>query len=152
MTTPESELKARYEQLNDESLLDLWRQNTLTETAKAVLQVELEARGVSYKSAKEISPELSEEPGEWLEFENNGKWVTVAQFSLGTEAHIFRARLEAENIPAYVADEHQITANWLWSNALGGVKVRVPEVYAERAYVILRALESGEYDIDGNRD
>jgi len=150
MTTPEQELKSRYEQLSDDALLELWQQNTLTDTAKQILRVELQQRGISVpvNEMVEADKELDAHANARVEFDNNGKWVTVAQFSLGTEAHIFRARLEAENIPAYVADEHQINANWLWSNALGGVKVRVPETCVERAYAVMQALETGEFDID----
>tara|TARA_R100001143_G_scaffold755_1_gene2242 strand:- start:4968 stop:5165 length:198 start_codon:yes stop_codon:yes gene_type:complete len=46
---------------------------------------------------------------------------TVATFSFPHEAHIARAKLESEGIPALVADEHTINMQWLYSNALGGV-------------------------------
>ena len=59
--------------------------------------------------------------------------VTVASFSFPHEAHIARASLEAAGIPAVVADEHTISMQWLYSNALGGVKVQVPERVAVQA-------------------
>jgi hypothetical protein len=48
---------------------------------------------------------------------------TVATFSKPEEAHLFRTRLEAAGIPAYVQDEHLIQMDWLYSNAIGGVRV-----------------------------
>jgi len=63
--------------------------------------------------------------------------ITVARFSLAIEAHIARAKLESEGIPAFVADEHTVTAQWLYSNAIGGVRLQVPDSCAEEAKEIL---------------
>lgn len=63
--------------------------------------------------------------------------ITIARFSLAIEAHVSRAKLESEGIPAFVADEHTITANWLYSNAMGGVRLQVPNACAEQAIAIL---------------
>ncbi|MCG2635315.1 MAG: DUF2007 domain-containing protein [Gammaproteobacteria bacterium] len=64
-------------------------------------------------------------------------FVTVARFSFPHEAHIARAQLEAAEIPAVIADEHTIGMDWLYSNALGGVRVQVPEAYAVAAMALL---------------
>lgn len=63
--------------------------------------------------------------------------VTVAIFSFPHEAHIARAKLESEGIPAAVADEHTINMQWLYSNALGGAKVQVPKSFENQAREIL---------------
>lgn len=63
--------------------------------------------------------------------------VTIASFSFPHEAHIARAKLESEAIPATLADEYTISMQWLYSNALGGVKVQVPAPFAQRAIEIL---------------
>lgn len=52
---------------------------------------------------------------------------TVATFSKPEEAHLFRTRLEAAGIAAYVQDEHMVQVDWLMSNAIGGVRVQVAE-------------------------
>ena len=62
---------------------------------------------------------------------------TVATFSFPHEAHIARAKLESEGIPALVADEHTINMQWLYSNALGGVRLQVPPTAFDRAKGIL---------------
>ncbi|MEM6581363.1 MAG: DUF2007 domain-containing protein [Pseudomonadota bacterium] len=64
--------------------------------------------------------------------------ITVARFSLPLDAQLARAKLESEGIPAFVADEHTINMQWLYSNALGGVRVQVPDVFAEEAIDLLR--------------
>lgn len=68
--------------------------------------------------------------------------VTISRYSMPYEAHIAKSRLDSEGIPAFIADEHTISMQWLYSNALGGVKLQVPESYAETALDIL--LENRE--------
>lgn len=63
--------------------------------------------------------------------------TTIARYSLPYEAHLARARLESEGIPAFVADEHTINMQWLYSDALGGVRLQVPEPWALRALSVL---------------
>ncbi len=68
--------------------------------------------------------------------------VTIASFSFPHEAHIARAKLDSEGIPAVLADEFTISMQWLYSNALGGVKVQVPPSCAQRALEILAQDDS----------
>jgi hypothetical protein len=63
--------------------------------------------------------------------------VTVARCNLLAEAHAMRMHLEAAGIPVFLADELTVAMDWLLSNAIGGVKVQVPEQYAERAAQLL---------------
>lgn len=63
--------------------------------------------------------------------------VTVARFVTGHEAHMARLKLEGEGIPCFVADELAVTTMVGFSNALGGVKLQVPESRAEEAAGIL---------------
>lgn len=63
--------------------------------------------------------------------------ATVASFSFPHEAHVAKARLEAEGVPAFIADENTINMQWLYSNALGGVRVQVPSQFAGKAKEIL---------------
>ena len=75
-----------------------------------------------------------------------GKPVAIASFSFPHEAHVARASLESAGIPAVVADEHTINMQWLYSNALGGVKVLVPPEYVDEALKILECDFSNELD------
>jgi hypothetical protein len=65
-------------------------------------------------------------------------WVTVASFSQPVEAHLARTKLESEGIPCVVDDEYLVRVNWLLSNAVGGVKLRVPPEDAAHARELLR--------------
>ena len=67
--------------------------------------------------------------------------VIIGRYSTPYEANMVKSQLESAGIPAFVADEHTVGMNWLYSNALGGVKVQVPESLASEAQSIL-ATES----------
>ena len=69
---------------------------------------------------------------------------TIASFREAYAAHIAKARLEAEGIPAFVTDEHMVSVQPLYSDAIGGVKLRVPSEYAERARSIVNEDRSGD--------
>ncbi|ENU31064.1 MULTISPECIES: DUF2007 domain-containing protein [unclassified Acinetobacter] len=73
-------------------------------------------------------------------------WIVVQTFSFPYEAQIAKTQLEAAEIPAQIENEHMINMNWLYSNALGGVRLLVPEVYADEAKVILAKDFSAELE------
>lgn len=72
------------------------------------------------------------------------EWVTIATFNMPYQAHLAQARLEAEGIPVFIRDEHTISINQLYSPALGGVKVQVPDVHIKQAWEILTAEQDVE--------
>ncbi|GAL10968.1 hypothetical protein JCM19233_1953 [Vibrio astriarenae] len=63
--------------------------------------------------------------------------IVVARFSFPHEAHIAKASLESAGIESFIADEHTINTQWLYSNAIGGVRLMVSENHAEEATEIL---------------
>jgi predicted Zn-ribbon and HTH transcriptional regulator len=65
--------------------------------------------------------------------------VTIATFTYPMEAHLNRAKLESEGIDAFVADEHLVQANWLYSLAIGGVRLQVKESEVEESLSILNS-------------
>jgi hypothetical protein len=72
---------------------------------------------------------------------------TVASFSQPMGAHLLRARLEGSGIAAYIRDENMVAVDWLYSNALGGVRVDVAdEDYAK--VMELLAIEGASSDAD----
>lgn len=74
------------------------------------------------------------------------KLVTVGSFTGPIEAHLAKGRLEAEGIPAFVAHEHHVWANWVFSHALGGVKLQVMSENAAQAVAILKEHVEGKYE------
>ncbi len=75
--------------------------------------------------------------------------VTIATFSTAVEADLARARLESEGIECFLADEHTVTVNWLYSQAVGGVKLQVREADAQRAVEILKGTSTLAEDAEG---
>lgn len=69
------------------------------------------------------------------------KLITIGQYSQGTYAHIAKGKLESSGIECVILDEHLISINWLYSNALGGVKLQVKSSDVERAKAILEEKE-----------
>ncbi|NVC52685.1 putative signal transducing protein [Vibrio diabolicus] len=63
--------------------------------------------------------------------------IVVERFSFPHEAHIARASLDSVGIESYIADEHTVNTQWLYSNAIGGVRLMVAESDAEDAKQIL---------------
>lgn len=82
----------------------------------------------------------------------SNKLITVASCSEPIEGHLLRTRLEAEGIRCFVADEHTVSANWFYSNAIGGVKLQVCESDLDNAReILISALEqreSGDAEVD----
>ena len=72
--------------------------------------------------------------------------VTIETFTSPWDAHIARGLLESEGIASFVFDEHYVGMEWPMSQALGGVKLKVPVSDVERARVVLRELKEGRYE------
>jgi tetratricopeptide (TPR) repeat protein len=106
----------------------------------------------AYKEALDIDPEHADAQenlsGLRDELVDAGGLVTIATFSHVLEAHIVKGRLETEGIWSFVADENTVVANWLYSNAVGGVKLQVREEDVDAAQLIL-ADGPGEIDWEG---
>ena len=78
--------------------------------------------------------------------------VTVRTFTNPWDAYIVKGRLESEGISVFIANEHHIWVNWPLSNALGGVKVKVPTKQLERAEKIIELHMVGGYaDFDNEK-
>jgi hypothetical protein len=73
------------------------------------------------------------------------KLVTIASFINPWDAYLAKGRLEDEGIPALIVDEYHVWANWIYAQALGGVKVQVAEENMTAANSILNSLERGRY-------
>ena len=72
--------------------------------------------------------------------------ITIAAFREPAHAHIARGFLDSAGIPAEVADEYVVGIHWLYSNAVGGVKLNVPEEHAERACSLLASQSEDSTD------
>lgn len=76
--------------------------------------------------------------------------VEIASYSFPHEAHVAKASLDAAGIPAFLTDEYTIGMQWMYSNALGGVRLLVHRENADAALEILstdfsESLSDGEW-------
>ncbi|MBX3702176.1 MAG: DUF2007 domain-containing protein [Steroidobacteraceae bacterium] len=74
------------------------------------------------------------------------KFVFIDSFTSPLDAHVARGLLESEGIPALLHSEHHVWSNWPLSQALGGVRLQVPEEYARTARDLLARQRSGEFE------
>jgi len=63
--------------------------------------------------------------------------ITIRICSSLPDAQVIQSYLGGSGIKAFFPDEFTIQNYWLWSNAIGGVRVQVPEEDADRAAEIL---------------
>jgi hypothetical protein len=95
----------------------------------------------------ELPPEIPfDDDGGWGgdDDEDGGdskRWVTVATFWQPTHAHIARLKLESEDIDCVIIDENLVATDWLYANAVGGIKLQVPEEEAEAARKLLQLAD-----------
>jgi len=69
--------------------------------------------------------------------EDMDELVTVATYDKPTDAYIALGRLTAEGIEAQLFDDHMVQMDWLYSIALGGVKLRVTRGDEKAARAVL---------------
>lgn len=73
--------------------------------------------------------------------------VILDRFLDPLEAHVVKARLDAEGIDATVSDD-QLSMAWPVAFVVGGTAVRVAEADLARARAILDAYRRGDYERD----
>jgi hypothetical protein len=67
--------------------------------------------------------------------------LTVARtFTNVHDAHLAKSVMEAAGIDVMLADEHIVSMNWIYSNAVGGVKALVPEDQSDEAKSVLETI------------
>jgi len=66
---------------------------------------------------------------------------TIKTFDNPIDAHLLKTKLESEGIFCYLADENIIGVNPLLSNAVGGIKLNVPDESVEDALRIILETE-----------
>ena len=68
----------------------------------------------------------------------------VARYFERTEADVAQSALEAAGIPVYLADENMTRVAWLYTIALGGIRLFVPGERLDEARAVLAAKPGPE--------
>ena len=66
-----------------------------------------------------------------------GRMVTIRACTLLVDAQTMQSVLAGSGIESFLPDELTVQNNWMWSNAIGGVRLQVNEEDAARAEEIL---------------
>ena len=69
--------------------------------------------------------------------------MIIATYSKLEDAHLAVSKLGGSGIAAFVRDEHTVNMQWLYSNAIGGVKIEVAEADFKRAREVLNLPNEG---------
>lgn len=131
----DADLTETYRSLSDEELLRRWSEGRLTPTAAAAARSELSRRGLS-------RPEGLRRRGA-VESDDPLAFVTVARSMSLSRLQILKARLDAEGISSFVADQEMNRMISLYTVALGGMRLMVPRKLAAEASEIIALVKSG---------
>lgn len=66
-------------------------------------------------------------------------WTTIHTVTYPSEAHTIKMQLELEGFEVFLKDELTVQVDNFYSNAIGGVKIQVPEIQAKEG--ILKLIE-----------
>jgi hypothetical protein len=100
---------------------------SLSDAAKEALEFEISRRG------SEIAPPSSAAPSETEEDTELLKPIILRRFRDLPDALLAKSILDSASIECFLIDEHTIRMDWMWSNALGGVKLWVRSEDADAA-------------------
>ena len=67
-------------------------------------------------------------------------FITIAVYQFSSEAHIIRGKLRSEGVNAFLVDDLTIDVDPLISNAIGGVKLKVPYQEKDKALEVLNSI------------
>ena len=77
--------------------------------------------------------------------------VIIKTSDSAAEAHIYKNRLESDGVECFIHDEFIVSVNPLYSNAVGGIKLKVKKEDLNQALEILRSIEAQPFtDNEGN--
>ncbi|MFN2373501.1 MAG: hypothetical protein ABR545_06775 [Cyclonatronaceae bacterium] len=73
--------------------------------------------------------------------------VTVATYNQIYLADLDKARLLDHDIPCVIQDQNMVGMNLFYSNAVGGIKLQVPDLHVQQAHDMLNGYEEKESGI-----
>jgi hypothetical protein len=111
-------LAALYASMNESELARLgYDQRSLTEDAVHMLESEFSRRGLQFER-QNLAP---------IADQNDVKLVALLRFRDLPGALVAKGLLDSAGIKCFLSDENTVRMDWMWSNALGGVRLWVRE-------------------------
>jgi hypothetical protein len=129
-------LAAAYAAMSELELASLAQdQRSLTEDALNALESELSKRGIPFER-QELT--IADDP--------DVKLIAVRRFRDLPEALVAKGMLDSAGVKCFLSDENTVRMDWLWSNALGGVRLWVREDDLPDATSLLSSEYSNDAD------
>jgi hypothetical protein len=136
-------LAALYASMSESELARLAAdQRSLTEDALSVLESETSRRGLHFER-QNLAPIGERE---------DVKLVILRRFRDLPEALLAKGLLDSASIKCFLSDENTVRMDWLWSNALGGVRLWVREEDVRQAAELLDHDFSNEPEVTDSAD
>lgn len=139
------DLVRRMAELSDEELLRRLTAGTLTEHTQAVAEAEASRRGLAVAGSDGRDDAAADDD---IAPSGSVDIVTLAGHANFADARMLQARLEAEGIPAWIADADTAQTLSHLSIGMGGIRVQVQAHRLEDARRVQAALVAGEYALD----
>jgi Putative prokaryotic signal transducing protein len=129
-----------YSTKSDEELAQLASEaGSLTEVARATLEAVISRRGLH-------SPLLDEVPEDDAE---NFELIAIRRYRDIPAALLAKSILDSAGIENFLTDVNTVRMDWLWSNALGGVRLFVKDSDASAAEELLKQSFQDSFEVEG---
>ena len=138
-----------FSHLSNEELADKYANQHLADEARAAIGQLLAERGVEAQSILRVMAEefaaIDPPPPVSGRVEHPVPTEVVGQYSTAVEAEMICSLLAQAGIAASMADAQTVTTNHLWSNAIGGVRVKVPFTDVEAAQAVIASWQADDF-------
>jgi hypothetical protein len=136
-------LAALYASMSEPELTQLAQdQRSLSEDALRALEAEFLRRGLQFES-QNLAPIADQE---------DVKLVALRRFRDLPGALVAKGLLDSAGIKCFLSDQNTVRMDWLWSNALGGVRLWVREDDLPQSAALLGHDFSNESEITDSGD
>lgn len=115
--------------------------DSLTDVARAVLRAEMLRRGMEAPPETKAEPEETKGPVP--------KPVIVGRYRDLSTASAAKSILDSAGLESFLADDSVIRLDWLYSNALGGIKLLVRDNDEAAARELLEAQIPERFEVEG---
>jgi hypothetical protein len=145
MTSPDSEgerqrLAEWYAAKSDEELTQLASDaGSLTDVAKASLRAVISRRGLHIPLVEKIAADEAE----------HFEVIAIRRYRDIPAALLAKSVLDSAGIENFLTDVNTVRMDWLWSNALGGVRLFVKDSDASAAEELLNQSFRDSFEVEG---
>lgn len=74
-------------------------------------------------------------------------YITIATFTYAHEIQVLRHLLDQHEIPHVFENETLVALTPFYSNAMGGIKLKVPRAYAQTVIDLINNLDASEHHL-----